>query len=184
MGWGTDEHEGIADGVRADGTYTEGTWRGPQDDAVAVVATCSCGWRSETVHQLGPKPDLGDPARDAWYERHEKAEDQCYREWNDLHFEPLLGYDPETMLVEARDAGGLRHFLNGRPVHASSILELLVDDGLWLRFRYEWAYEAGKPARAHVALGVPDPARDQGVNPVVDFDLPPRAILRWPTRED
>jgi hypothetical protein len=47
-------------------------------------------------------------------------------------------------------------------------------------WRCEWSWRDGAPT-AHVALGLPEPARAAGVEPpIVSIELPERAILRWP----
>lgn len=97
-------------------------------------------------------------------------------------FDPLLGYEPHTQLIEASDAGGRRHFLDGRPVHAGTTLELLMPDGHWLSGRYEWNFVAGEAPTLDLALGGPAEAQRQGEVPVVSFPLPARAVLRWPQR--
>ena len=108
------------------------------------------------------------------------AGDACWDDWRAEHFDPLLGYEPHTQLIEASDAGGRRHFLDGRPVHAGMTLELLLPGGHWLAGRYEWSYVAGELPTLHVELGGPAEAERQGEVPAVSFPLPPRAVLRWP----
>ncbi len=188
MGWGTDEHEGYADEKRADGSWS-GPWHhGGDPDAIAYQAVCSCGWRSQREHPVPPRPtdvprdEQGlphGPAWDAWNQALEAADTACYEDWNAEHFEPLLGYEPHQHLVLARDEGGRRHFLDGRPVHAGTTLELLCADGHWLRVRYQWSGD-DRPPTAATALGAPAEAERQGLQPIVEFALPPRAILRWP----
>lgn len=48
--------------------------------------------------------------------------------------------------LELRDEGisGLRHYLDGEPVHAGDSLELLTGDG-WRRGRYEWGFRWDGP---------------------------------------
>lgn len=189
MGWGTAEHEGFADERRPDGSWSGGTTRSGDPDAVAYQAVCSCGWRSEREHPVPPRPSdvprderglSHGPAWDAWIAALEAANDACWDDWRAEHFDPLLGYEPHTQLIEASDAGGRRHFLDGRAVHAGTTLELLLPDGNWLRGRYEWSYTAGDPPTLHVALGGPAEAERQHELPVVSFPLPARAVLRWP----
>jgi hypothetical protein len=135
MGWGADEHEGFADEKRPDGSWSSPTHRGGDPDAVAYQAACSCGWRSAREHPVPPRPtdvqcdERGishGPAWDAWTAALEAASDACWDDWRAEHFDPLLGYEPHTQLIEASDAGGRRHFLDGRPVHAGMMLELLL----------------------------------------------------------
>lgn len=53
---------------------------------------------------------------------------------------PLRRFDCEPPargeLVLARDGGGLRHFLDGRPVQCGDVLEMSLG-GMWGRVRYE-----------------------------------------------
>jgi hypothetical protein len=65
-------------------------------------------------------------------------------------------------------------------VHAGATLELLLDDGHWLRIRYEWSWRADELPRGYATLGVPAPAEEVTDSPLVSFELPARAILRWP----
>jgi len=181
MGWGTNEHEGIADGKRADGTWTDGTWRGSHGDydrPVAVQATCSCGWRSEQLHAIG-LCSTDSAAREPWWARSGQAEERCYDDWRAEHYDPLLGYEPHSQLILARDSGGERHFLNGRPVHAGSALELKLQE-TWVKVIYESSWSSGLTATASLLLGGPAEAERQGDTPLVSFALPPRAVLRWP----
>ncbi len=193
MGWGTGEHEGYNDEKRADGSWSGPTHRGGDPDAIAYQAVCSCGWRSEREHRVPPRPagmsrdERGlspRPAYDAWIEALEHADNACYEDWNAEHFQPLLGYEPHQHLVLGRDDGGQRHFLDGRPVHAGAMLELLLGDGHWLPVRYEWSWSHDAPPTAHAALGGPDGAVRHDVTPAVSFELPPRAVVRWPIVAD
>jgi len=194
VGWGTAEHESFADEKRPDGLWPGGTSRRPGDpEAIAYQAACSCGWRSEREHPLPTRPtdvprdEQGSsygPAWDGWIAALEAAGDACWEDWRAEHFDPLLGYEPHTQLIEAADAGGRRHFLDGRPVHAGTTLELLLADGHWMTGRYEWSFAAGEPPTLHVMLGGPAEAERQGELPVVSFTVPPRAVLRWPTGGD
>ncbi len=99
--------------------------------------------------------------------------------------EALLGYEPHTQLILANDAGGPRHFLDGRAVHAGATLELLLEDGRWLEVRYQWSWHSLVPPTAHIALGVPAGTRTLlSVDPpAATFELAARAILRWAARQ-
>ncbi|WP_192913073.1 hypothetical protein [Bacillus mesophilum] len=46
------------------------------------------------------------------------------------------------------DGGGLRHFINGKPIHAGSLLEIKFGTG-WIPGRYEWSFKTGDPIRLH-----------------------------------
>lgn len=50
--------------------------------------------------------------------------------------ETAQGFHLELRL---EDASGYRHYLDGRPVHAGTIVEILTDDG-WVTGRYEWNF--------------------------------------------
>lgn len=73
-------------------------------------------------------------------------------------------------------------FLDGHAVHTGAELELLLANGHWVPLRYEWSWRDDEAPNAHLALGAPPEAQRQGVQPTVAFELPARAILRWPTR--
>jgi len=122
------------------------------------------------------------PEYEHWIAAREAVDDRCWEDWNAEHYEPLLGYEPHTQLILGRSEGGQRHYLDGRPVHAGDTLELLLDDGCWLRVRYEWSWQPDVAPTAHIALGLPASARKQlSIDPpTTSFALPPRAILRWP----
>ena len=91
----------------------------------------------------------------------------------------MLGYEPHQHLILGRSDGRQRHYLDGRPVHAGAALQLLLADGHWLPVRYEWSWD-DTPPRAYATLGAPAEAARQDLHPLVEFTLPPRAILRWP----
>lgn len=76
-----------------------------------------------------------------------------------------------------RDAGGLRHTLDGKAVHAGTTLEVQLEDGKWIEGRYEWNYEGDTLPRFHLGLAgePPGPPTDEGA-----LKLPTWAILRWP----
>jgi hypothetical protein len=56
-------------------------------------------------------------------------------------------------LTAGRDEGGDRHFLDGRPVHAGALLELLMPSGKWLAVRYESSWVGGFHPRFILAVG-------------------------------
>lgn len=189
MGWGTEPHEGWADEKLPDGSWLGPTRRGGDPDPIAVKAVCSCGWRSEREHPIPPRPEnlptderglpYGD-AYDAWITAREAADNHCFEDWHAEHYQPLLGYEPHTQLILAKSGGGLRHYLDGQPVHAGATLELLLGDGRWVRVRYEWSWHPDRPPTAHLELGLPPGGAGIAEAPVVSFALPSRAILRWP----
>jgi hypothetical protein len=74
-----------------------------------------------------------------------------------------------TRLVLGDDGGGPRYFLDGQPVHAGTLLELLEPDGTWMLGRYEWSRRRGECPRF---------CYDNNTPPVM---LGVDARLRWPT---
>ena len=79
-------------------------------------------------------------------------------------------------LMAGRDAGGVRDFLHGRPVHAGTGLYLLTHRG-WLPVRYESnvrAQVAGLDRTAVVYLDLP------GTTQEVVFAVPRDASFAWP----
>lgn len=88
------------------------------------------------------------------------------------------------------DGGGPRHFLKGRAVHASTMLDLLSFDdhgkAQWTRGRYEWSFERGEEPEFYVDLGLIRPPRDADDDPRAFhaiLRLHPWAQFRWPPRE-
>jgi len=102
----------------------------------------------------------------------------AYDEWRQEHMASLVDPDPDSVLVLGQDAGGPRHFLAGRPVHAGTYLELRLADDRWVVIRYEWSWEPEQRPRAYLALGGRGEA--MGYTPEVVFSLPEKAGLRWP----
>ena len=74
-------------------------------------------------------------------------------------------------LMSGVDAGGERHFLDGRAVHAGDGLELQLADDRWVGGRYEWDFKRGTPALFYMGLAG---------GGQVSFHIPSSAILRWP----
>ena len=72
-------------------------------------------------------------------------------------------------LVLTRETGGLRHYLEGEPVHAGVTLELQLRDGTWLPGRYE-ASRHGDELWAWFFTGI---TRES-------LRLNQASILRWP----
>jgi hypothetical protein len=132
--------------------------RSPTRPSARAAGARSANIRRHSDPTDAPRDERGfphGPAWDAWIAELEAANDACWDDWRVGHFDPLLGYEPHTQLIEAADAGGRRHYLDGRPVHAGTTLELLLPDGDWLTGHYEWGYVAGEAPTLHVALGGP-----------------------------
>jgi len=92
------------------------------------------------------------------------------------------GPDPGQVLMLSSDGGGPRHFLAGLPVHAGSVLEVLLEGGRWLRVRYEWTARVNEEPTFYLALGRAwETNEDQG-GPVAKLQLPSDAALRWAVR--
>ena len=70
-------------------------------------------------------------------------------------------------------------------MHAGATLELLLDNGRWITVGHEWTWQPDALSTVHVALDARPRARELGAAdpPAVSFELPPRAILRWPEQE-
>ena len=76
----------------------------------------------------------------------------------------------EHRLELREQGGGLRYFLDGRPVHAGDLLEILLRAGEWLAVRFEWPSEDELPT-LHLDLGETE---DKAT-----FRSPETARLRW-----
>lgn len=74
-------------------------------------------------------------------------------------------------LVEREQAGGARHFLADRPVHAGTGLYLLTYRG-WYEGRYEWSFRRPDPPRFYFSL--------PGVRDEFAIPIPVTARLAWP----
>ena len=68
------------------------------------------------------------------------------------------------------EGGGLGYFLDGRPVQAGVVLEVLLEGGEWLTVRFEWKVEDQLPT-LHLDLGE---TQSKAI-----FCLPERARFRW-----
>lgn len=102
-------------------------------------------------------------------------------------------------LVASQDGGGDRHFLDGKPVAAGSLLEILMPSGKWLPVRYESSWDYGFHPRLFLEVGPThyDSEGDAitGDAEIIlrvgtwdcrahsDPDAIARARFRWPTRE-
>lgn len=71
-----------------------------------------------------------------------------------------------TLILE-REEGGLRHYLDGRDVHAGDVLELQKADGSWVLGRYEWTFREGARPAFYLDDGEP-------------VFLSSADVLRWP----
>lgn len=54
----------------------------------------------------------------------------------------------EGQILVGPDGGGLRHFVEGRPIHAGSAIDIKFGKG-WISGRYEWGYTKDSPIRIH-----------------------------------
>jgi len=134
---------------------------------------CRCGWTSP------PLPH--DPAYDS------PGAQEAYRAaWRD-HVDPLTLPPAAQRLERRRDAGGWRDYLDARPVHCGTPIELALPDGTWWAGRYEmgwYAAEGGPVAEFYGCLG--GPAWANGVSDdiaQVHFPIPAGAAVRWPARD-
>lgn len=98
-----------------------------------------------------------------------------------------------------REDSGPRHYLEGRPVHAGTTLELALawgsvqsaatdPDPVWLRGRYEWSFRPDDPPRFHILLGDGSTERprdddESWIAGAASFPLPAKAVLRWPSED-
>ena len=141
-----------------------------------LVVCCSCGWRGGRYRDWARDAD----GRRWWPNLDVEAEDRAaHDEWWHRHMAPMVEPDPDRLIVLGRDAGGMRHFLAGRPVHAGTRLELRLLDDLWVPVRYEWNWDAAAPPRGYLGLGGRGEALGYAPAPV-SFPLPETAEMRWP----
>jgi len=75
--------------------------------------------------------------------------------------------DHKRRLELRRELGGLRHYLDGAPIHCGDLLEMRTDDGAWVVVRYEWNQRVADTASLICSDNVL-------------FDLDPATHLRWP----
>ena len=103
-----------------------------------------------------------------------EAEDENQNgDWLELRqgAEALLPtFDAEGEMTFAWRSPGSRYFLQGEPVHAGDVLELLLDDGQWQPVRFEWS---AAPERRPIMV----------INQHDAFALPDQAIFRWSQRK-
>ena len=81
---------------------------------------------------------------------------------------PTLDADGEMTFT--RRSPGSHYFLQGEPIHAGDVLELLLDDGEWQPVRFEWSTE---PDRKPIVV----------INQETALALPDQARFRWPQRK-
>lgn len=102
---------------------------------------------------------------------------------------------PGRQLRLGQDDGGRRYFLDGRPIHAGSGLELLLPSGQWVAGRFEWSYREGKRPVLCLYLGGeweqhPDPEPLEGggerywIPLEAELPIPEKATLRWPPEKE
>lgn len=73
--------------------------------------------------------------------------------------------------------GGVRHYLDGKPVHCGAALELELETGAWLHGRYETSGPIGrKGSRAFLVIARSSLGRNLSV------DLVDGCRVRWPGR--
>lgn len=180
MGWGEPPHEGFTARLLRDGRLTsEWSQRTGQESSGFVVVCCTCGWHGGRYRDSGRDA----AGRRWWPDLDGDAEEQAaHDEWWHRHLAPLVEPSPDRLLVLGRDAGGMRHFLAGRPVHAGTALELRLLDDAWVRVRYEWNWDAAMAPRAYIALGGRGEALGYTAGPA-SFPLPEAAELRWSDAE-
>ncbi|APZ95864.1 hypothetical protein [Fuerstiella marisgermanici] len=65
------------------------------------------------------------------------------------------------------ESSGLRHYLDGQPVHAGSLIEVFTESTGWTPARYEWSFLESRPATAWIS--------DEEI-----VDLDPDMPVRWP----
>ncbi len=78
--------------------------------------------------------------------------------------------------LELRSCGSCpRHYLAGKLVECGVGLQLQFEGNRWVPGRYQWTFDPKRLPRFHASLGQGDVH--------VSFDLPDRAVLRWPVGE-
>jgi len=176
MGWGDPPHEGYEARLLRDGRLVGVSSAETNRESTGYVrVVCTCGWQGGRYRDPGLNPD----GQRWWPDLDAEAEsDAAFEQWRQEHMAPLVDPDPDSILTLGSDAGGLRHFLAGQPVHTGTYLELRLPDDRWVLIRYEWNWDPAARPRAYLALGGRGEAL--GYAPMVEFTLPERAELRWP----
>lgn len=50
-------------------------------------------------------------------------------------------------ITTGSDAGGFRQFLDGKPLHAGTMIDVFFpEQWIWIAGRYEWSFRADAPA--------------------------------------
>ncbi len=159
--WGVDLHQGCF--MAADVGDLHAVARREQDSTTLLkVVRCSCGWHGSSF-----KPGSEQYA-------------EAFAEWEDVHVSRFP--TPPGRLILRRDAGGLRHFLDGNAVHAGEFLELRLPKGVWVLIRYEWNWQSELPHGVMLLGGPAEEANCPSLLPDVVFQIPGNAELRWPER--
>ena len=81
-------------------------------------------------------------------------------------------------LKSGTDAAGPRHFLAERPVHPSTLLEVLTFTG-WIAVRYEGTSQDGDTPVFYLALPT-TPDKNLDACCMAQLSIPQRALFRWP----
>ena len=77
--------------------------------------------------------------------------------------------------------GSRRHYLQGRPVVSGDIVEVLLENGQWLRGEYQWNGRESSWAGLRVSLGGPWVERGYDGRPLAAvLSVHPDACMRWP----
>lgn len=86
--------------------------------------------------------------------------------WHEV--EDRRGFLARCRLELREEEGGPRYYLEGRPVHAGDVLEVL-DDTLedWTLVRFEWSHVLDEPVKLFTDKG--------------EVRLPTTALFRWPS---
>jgi hypothetical protein len=77
------------------------------------------------------------------------------------------------------EPSGPRHYLDAKPVHAGSGLQLLLVPDFWVPGRYEWSFRWEDRPLLYVQLGGRGGGHS-GRAPLLEVRLPEEALLRWP----
>ncbi|MGC5326968.1 hypothetical protein [Brevibacillus sp. SYSU BS000544] len=89
-----------------------------------------------------------------WVEPMPGKEEKHVHRWTSEK-DPMAPVAKRTDMIEgeiwlASETGGLRHYVEDKPIHAGSYIEVKFGDG-WIAGRYEWCFERGQPISVHSA---------------------------------